>query len=453
MNYYDILGVKPTDSMQTIKKRYRELALKYHADQGGDDSIMKAINEAYETLSDPDKRRAYDESQKSGSYYRQEEQQQNYEETKTEDETENTQQESKKSANMGFPHMMGTLLRYKKILYAVGIALVAVIGVALISNITDAISNSIANLEDETEQVQTLAGVDDSNNNISGAVVQTTTGSDSNNRDFEEVATEVLAVKVEETTEAPTIPPWVPDQPPVIWVETETSVETVTLEGQILQRNDVNVYDFKLPYSARVTMEFEHGFVNSGLEHWRIQFISKNGVEAEFSSRGNITTEILSHAMYLSEGDYTVRITGRGSIFSTEKYNLKNTFEKNFGQFEFEPNNTMETATLIVFNKAIKGNILSRNDVEFYKFTVESKREIALKFTHEFVDSRNNYWAIEVISPNGGSLLKLDSRGNVMETISDKLILDTGEYYIKLTGRGSTFSNVDYTIVVLAYQE
>jgi len=60
-NYYDILGVKKDASEEEIKRAYRKLALKTHPDKnGGDDTMFKKINVAYETLSNEDKRREYD---------------------------------------------------------------------------------------------------------------------------------------------------------------------------------------------------------------------------------------------------------------------------------------------------------------------------------------------------------------------------------------------------------
>jgi DnaJ-class molecular chaperone len=60
-NYYDILGVSKDASEDEIKRAYKKLALKTHPDKnGGDDTMFKQINVAYETLSDPDKRREYD---------------------------------------------------------------------------------------------------------------------------------------------------------------------------------------------------------------------------------------------------------------------------------------------------------------------------------------------------------------------------------------------------------
>ena len=60
-DYYRILGVDRTADDKTIKSAYRKLARKYHPDVNkGKDDRFKEIAEAYEVLSDPEKRRRYD---------------------------------------------------------------------------------------------------------------------------------------------------------------------------------------------------------------------------------------------------------------------------------------------------------------------------------------------------------------------------------------------------------
>jgi len=60
-DYYKTLGVARNATKEEIKKRYRELAHKYHPDKGGDEASFKEINEAYQVLSDERKRSQYDQ--------------------------------------------------------------------------------------------------------------------------------------------------------------------------------------------------------------------------------------------------------------------------------------------------------------------------------------------------------------------------------------------------------
>lgn len=60
MDYYKTLGVNRNASPDEIKKAYRKMAAQHHPDKGGETATFQKIQEAYDTLSDPQKRQQHD---------------------------------------------------------------------------------------------------------------------------------------------------------------------------------------------------------------------------------------------------------------------------------------------------------------------------------------------------------------------------------------------------------
>ena len=65
-DYYNTLGVNKSSTQDEIKKAFRKKAVEHHPDKGGNEATFKKINEAYNTLSDNNKRHMYDMQQAGG---------------------------------------------------------------------------------------------------------------------------------------------------------------------------------------------------------------------------------------------------------------------------------------------------------------------------------------------------------------------------------------------------
>ena len=59
--FYEVLGVSKSSYQDEIKKAYRKAAMKNHPDKGGDPEKFKEITQAYEVLSNPEKREIIDQ--------------------------------------------------------------------------------------------------------------------------------------------------------------------------------------------------------------------------------------------------------------------------------------------------------------------------------------------------------------------------------------------------------
>jgi len=73
---------------------------------------------------------------------------------------------------------------------------------------------------------------------------------------------------------------------------------------------------------------------------------------------------------YLSEGTYYIRVTTDDYWHSTADYTLCVNYTENQGEYEIEPNNSQDNATLIEVDEPVTGNLRTSSDVDYYRFVM-----------------------------------------------------------------------------------
>jgi hypothetical protein len=211
-------------------------------------------------------------------------------------------------------------------------------------------------------------------------------------------------------------------------------------------------YQFTLPKDGRISLDFNHVFINDGLPFWRI-IVFSNTWEApllDFESLGS-TPNINRYIGYVAAGTYYIRVqTAWGHVHSNVDYALTVNYTENTGAFEVEPNGTMATATEINVNSEITGNLLSGEDIDFYKFTLPKDGRISLNFRHEFINDGLPFWRIILFDTSWETpLLDFESLGNTPNLNRYIGYVAAGTYYIRVqTAWGHVHSNVDYALTV-----
>ncbi len=167
------------------------------------------------------------------------------------------------------------------------------------------------------------------------------------------------------------------------------------------------------------------------------------GANSYFYVRGNANNE--SGKYGVPAGTYYVKVQ-KDNNYSASDYSVKVNFTA-ATDWETENNNTKETADVVQVNQKINGNISVSGDVDWYKFTTNSTNEIALRFSHEVIDSTRTYWDIYLYDNSGSTKLSLSRRGDTEIVISDYVKITSGTYYVKVAQ--DNYSGVDYSLTVL----
>ena len=231
---------------------------------------------------------------------------------------------------------------------------------------------------------------------------------------------------------------------------TEMNVDKA-ITGNLYNGNDVDFYKFHLSAPGRVSLNFRHRNLENDRRYWWIDvFDETDNKLLTLESWGNQISVDSSrnNYLYLGVGTYYVRVQRDQFSHSAADYILTVNFTENIGQFEIESNASKTTATAMIVNKAITGNLYNDSDVDWYKFTLAGQNEVFLNFKHDNLENDSRYWWIDVFDETGDVILTMDSNGKNTVKNSGKISIGTGTYNVRVQRDQYSHSTSNYTMTV-----
>lgn len=211
--------------------------------------------------------------------------------------------------------------------------------------------------------------------------------------------------------------------------------------------NQTIYYTFTLAGTNAVTLNFQHPSVGNEYSYWRVTIQSADaGTNYLFvDSPGTTTTS--TRSVFLPAGTYLVNVTIGYYDHDYSNYTLTVTAQA-ATNCEIEKNETPATATTIQLATPYTGVIapLLPNDIDYYRFTLDSASQLNLNFTHASNGSDFGYWTVTVQSADAQvEYLAVNIAGTATDT-TRTVSLPAGTYLIKVA-RGNY--DADYSNYIL----
>ncbi len=212
--------------------------------------------------------------------------------------------------------------------------------------------------------------------------------------------------------------------------------------GSLMDKNDNDWYKFTVDKQGYIDISFTHDTLENTSVYWVANIYKSDGTTLinSLEVKGNIETSSFP-SMSLAEGDYYIKITNNGSYLSSMDY----TFSVNFTEddsWETETNNTKTEANLISTDTLYYGTILKKDDIDFYKFTLDEAKVLNIDFEHDTFEDSGVYWNIKICQSDGTTeIYSMSSTGSAAITKSASISLDAGDYYLKITPRNEYYYN------------
>ena len=227
--------------------------------------------------------------------------------------------------------------------------------------------------------------------------------------------------------------------------------------GTIDNSYDVDYYKFTLSKAGTVKINLSHEVINSSYNYWRMTLYNGKNFQGYDGDLEKIHTAWYAGGsknqstclIGLPAGTYYIKM--EDSSHTSIPYYLQVIYTQT-DTAEKETNEYGSTATKMSTNKAYTGSIKDSNDIDYYKFTLNSNANIKLNFKHDVLNESGYHWKINLYNGTkfqgyDGDLESMDEwyiPGSSSSFTTSTINLKKGTYFIRVKGHG--FTDITYKL-------
>lgn len=244
-------------------------------------------------------------------------------------------------------------------------------------------------------------------------------------------------------------------------VDTDREIKFNTkITDEIGESGEKDYFSFTLSKPGSIQIEFEFDVL--GKYNVKLVDVDNNKTVQSntFESAVNTVSGRISkeaNKVRLAKGDYRVEVSSSWFNYCDEEYELYVNYEaEKSDSYEKEPNNDAKTAMLIDANKKVTGNLESSRDSDYYMLELEESGTIQARLSFD----DDAVYSVIVYSESDGKLKQLQSikfsstvTNETLVQVGDRIRVEEGLYFIKITSSWSGYSNEDYTFTLLHTSE
>lgn len=214
-------------------------------------------------------------------------------------------------------------------------------------------------------------------------------------------------------------------------VGTASTLKINTLyKDNLVNSKDVNWYKFSVSKAGNLSLTFKHDYIENGNAYWKTSIYNSSMEEMSWNSYTGSKMAQTTERFGIPAGTYYIKVYSE-FYYSALTYNIKINYTESM-VWETEVNDSYSQTDVLTVNQTYYGALQTNKDVDWYRFTVPKAGKISFTFKHDYIESGNIYWKVNIYDSSMNELTYYNFQGNTISDARNSFGVPAGTYYIKM---------------------